>query len=174
MSGNDPCVCEPGCEPGCGCGKCCGCGCGCCKADCDECPGIGVEVTTGVECWRGIVDSALQNNAGPFTSANVGVPIPGLREYGIGAQAGFSYAAADLDGRELLNSTGNFANSSDVQQQLFFTAGLFRRAFDGPSFTSRFNFGIAYDWMVNDAYGLYAQSPTLGQWRGQIGYCLSA
>ena len=157
-----------GCNTGCG-AKCCGCGCGCgcSKADCDECPGIGVEVTTGVQCWRGIVDGQYQNNAGPIVSANLGVPVPGLREYGIGAQAGCSYAAADLDGRVTNSPT-------DVQQQMFFTAGLFRRAFDGPNWTSRFNMGIAYDWMVNDAYGELAQSPFLGQWRGQIGYCLNA
>jgi hypothetical protein len=155
------------------CGNCegLGCGCGCCKADCDECPGIGIEVLTGVQCWRSVADSDLQNNFGPMVSANVGVPIPGLREYGIGAQVGFSYAAADLDGRENF-FTG--ADDSDVQQQTFFTAGLFRRAFDGDHWTSRFSLGIAYDWMVNDAYGVMAQSPFLGQWRGQIGYCLSA
>ena len=113
----------------------------------------------------GIVNGQFPNNAGPFVSANLGVPVPGLREYGIGAQAGCSYAAADLDGRVTNSPT-------DVQQQMFFTAGLFRRAFDGPNWTSRFNMGIAYDWMVNDAYGELAQSPFLGRWRGQIGYCL--
>ncbi len=148
----------------CGCG-CLGCGCG--KADCDECPGIGIEVLTGVQCWRSIADGDYQNNAGPVVAANLGVPIPGLREYGIGAQVGVSYAAADLDGR-----VG--ANGTDAQQQTFFTAGLFRRAFDGDHWTSRLNLGIAYDWMVNDSYGELAQSPFLGQWRGQVGYCLSA
>ncbi len=28
--------------------------------------------------------------------------------------------------------------------------------------------------MINNDYGILAQSPTLGQWRGQIGYCLNA
>ena len=65
-------------------------------------------------------------------------------------------------------------DNSDVQQQMFFTAGLFRRAFDGDHFTSHFSMGIAYDWMINDSFGEYAQSPFLGQWRGQIGYCLNA
>ena len=101
------CGCNTGCGPKC-CG--CGCGCGCSKADCDECPGIGVEVTTGVQCWRGIVDGEFQNNAGPIVSANLGVPVPGLRKYGIGAQVGFSYAAADLDGR-VTNSTPPMCSS---------------------------------------------------------------
>ena len=61
-----------------------------------------------------------------------------------------------------------------MQQQTFFTVGLFRRAFDSNSFISRFSMGIAHDWMVNNDYGNLAQSPTLGQWRGQIGYCLGA
>ncbi len=170
--GDGCCACNTGCGCGCdsGCG-CCGCGLGCGKADCDQCPGIGIETSFGVQCWRSVVDSELQNNAGPIVSANVGVPIPVLREFGIGAQAGVSYAAADLDGRENISTDGN---DSRVQQQTFFTVGLFRRAFDSNNFNSRFSVGIAYDWMLNNEYGLLAQSPTLGQWRGQIGYCLSA
>ena len=60
-----------------------------------------------------------------------------------------------------------------AEQQVFLTAGLFRRAFAGDHFSSRFSVGIAHDWMVNEAYGLYAQSFTISQWRGQIGYMLN-
>ena len=54
------------------------------------------------------------------------------------------------------------------------TAGLFRRAFAGEGFFSQFSMGIAYDWLLTNDFGQIDQSPTLGQWRGQIGYALNA
>jgi hypothetical protein len=162
-----PCGC---CDDCCGC-KSCGCGCGCCKADCDECPGIGIELFTGVEDWRGITNGDLQDNAGLVAGGNIGVPIPGLREYGIGAQFGARYSASHLDGEEVSPS---LFSSTDVPQQVFLTTGFFRRAFDGEHFSSRFSVGIAHDWMIADSFGDYGTSVTLSQWRGQVGFALSA
>jgi hypothetical protein len=151
-------------------GKACGCGCG---ADCDECPGIGIEVFTGVESWRNITNDLLHDTAGPVAGGNIGVPIPVLRDYGIGAQFGASYSAGDLDGRAIFD--GESLNNSDTaEQQTFITVGLFRRAFDGDHISSRFSVGIAHDWMIGEAYGYYGQNITLSQWRGQIGYMLNA
>ncbi len=30
------------------------------------------------------------------------------------------------------------------------------------------SFGIVYDWMFNDNWGIFGTNPTLGQWRGQV------
>jgi hypothetical protein len=161
------------CSSGCGCSNGCGCGCGCGKADCDECPGYGIELFSGVEAWRNVATGRLQDSAGPVAGGNIGVPIPWLRDYGFGAQLGARFSADYLDGR--YNSTDPYSNdSSETERQVFITAGIFRKAFDGESFTSRFNMGIAYDLMLSDGYGFWEDSPTLGQWRGQIGYTLDA
>ena len=165
-----PAVCADGCGCGteCGCGKSCGCGCGC-PADCDDCPGYGLELWSGVEAYHNVTDTFYQRNLGIDVGGNVGVPIPKLREYGIGAQFGVGYHAADFDGR-FLNDNLTFADTSSVQEEIFLTTGLFRRAFAGESFFSHFNMGIAHDWLLTNEFGQYAQSPTLGQWRGQLGY----
>ena len=166
-----PAMASPGdCDMGCGCGKKCGCG---LAADCDECPGYGLELFSGVEAYHNVTDGFFQRNAGMVAGGNVGVPIPKLRDYGIGAQFGVGYHAADLDGR-FLNDGYNTTVTSAGQQELFMTAGLFRRAFAGEGFFSQFSMGIAYDWLLTNDFGQIDQSPTLGQWRGQIGYALNA
>ena len=83
------CNCDSGCCLGKLCG--CGCGCGCGKADCDECPGIGIELFSGVESWHNLTNDVFHDTTGPVAGANIGVPIPTLREYGIGAQFGARY-----------------------------------------------------------------------------------
>jgi hypothetical protein len=145
---------------------------GCCGANCNECPGVGIELFSGVECWRNITTGDLQNNAGPVMGGNIGIPIPELRDYGFGAQLGARYSAADLDGRETFDGNQIY-DSNEAEQQVFITAGIFRRAYDSDSILSRFSMGIAHDWMITSAYGDFAQSPYLGQWRGQVGFALN-
>ena len=55
------------------------------------------------------------------------------------------------------------------QQQTFVTTGFFRKA----KCDQRLSFGLVYDWMYNTDWGIYGNSPTLGQWRGQIEYSLN-
>ena len=77
---------------GCGCclGKACGCG-----VDCDQCPGIGIELFTGVESFHNLTNDVFHDTTGPVAGGNIGVPIPKLREFGIGAQFGARYSAGD-------------------------------------------------------------------------------
>ena len=139
---------------------------------CDDCPGYGLEVFSGVEAYHNVTDYFYQRDAGFVVGGNVGAPVPKLSEYGIGAQFGVGYHAADFDGRFLYNSF-NTTETSATQQELFLTAGLFRRACGGDGLLSHFSMGIAYDWLLTTDFGAIEQSPTLGQWRGQVGYCLS-
>lgn len=141
---------------------------GCCT-DCEECPRIGLAVFGGVESWRNNAHNILgipsQASTGLVTGANVGVPIPKLDDFGWGLQLGASYGAYNLDGHLPLNDS-----ASEVQQQIFITMGVFRRAFEGAPVSA----GLAYDWQVNDSYGPWGTTPFLGQWRAQIGYTLNA
>ena len=67
-------------------------------------------------------------------------------------------------------SYGTYNYSHDTQQQIFATAGIFRRATaDRP-----ISFGIVYDGMFNDGFGAYQTSPSFGQLRSQLAYALRA
>lgn len=135
-----------------------------CPADCEDCPRIGSMFFEKAEVWRNIADGSYADNKGLVVGGNVGVPLPKLREWGIGGQFGASYGAYDLDGR------ASSDRNNDVQQQIFVTAGLFHR----PTESCPLGIGVGYDWMINSNYGVYATSPMMTQWRAQIGYALSA
>ena len=161
---------EPKCGPECaaGCQSKCGAddiGVGAICNNCDERLPIGMTFFTGVESWHNISDLFLSNNTGVVVGGNLGIPLPRLAEYGIGAQMGASFGAFDLNGRTTLEG-----GPSEVQQQMFFTAGLFRRATDDAPISA----GIVYDWMINDGYGVFSTSPSMGQCRIQFGYNLDA
>jgi hypothetical protein len=130
-----------------------------CEEGCDDYAVVGF---AGFDSFKGISDGALNSNFGVVTGANMGAPLLGLGDRGIGWQVGISYGIYDLDGR----STFDNAKS---QTQTFVTTGLFRKAHDDQ----RVSFGLVYDWMYNQEWGVIANSPTLGQWRGQIEYALS-
>jgi len=162
------------CSCGCCCEDCQSCGC-CsghiCLAGCDACAPVGISLFAGVESFRGIADGDHQNN-GLVVGGNLGVPLPGLKDYGIGVQFGASFGAYDLDGRTFPDGALGDPPSAvtDVGQQTFFTLGVFHRATEKVPL----NIGFGHDWMINDAYGVFATSPTISQWRAQLGYCLSA
>src|SRR5207244_1448876 len=82
---------------------------------------------------------------------------------GIGAQIGGSYGLYDFNGR-----SSGFAGSQ-MQQQGFVTAGLFRR----PDELTSFSGGIVYDAMFNDHFGQYAVAPILGQVRAQLAFAFN-
>jgi hypothetical protein len=119
---------------------------------------------TVVDSWRGVPDGHFQNNNGVKKGVNVGALLPGLAQWGIGAQLGASYG--------LYRSTGHYTPpnaSSEIQQQTFVTAGLFRHATPNVPLAA----GFVYDGMINDSYGVFAQSPYLSQFRAQVGYVLN-
>jgi hypothetical protein len=148
----------------------------CCGPDCEECPKYGLALAAGMESWRNPSNSVrlpnlnlpLQANTGIVSSANFGVPIPKLQDYGVGFQLGVSYGMYNFDGQFNINRADG-TSSSEVQQQVFVTTGFFRRAFEGSPISA----GLVYDWQTNDGYGPLGLHPFLGQWRAQIGYALT-
>ena len=117
-----------------------------------------------VDSWRGPSDGHFQNNNGFKKGLNVGGLLPVLGEYGIGAQLGASYGLYDSTGRASAANAGN-----EIQQQTFITGGFFRRATPELPLAG----GVVYDGMINDSFGVFAQSPYLSQFRLQLGYLIT-
>jgi hypothetical protein len=144
-------------------GAACGDG-ACSNLGCDPCPNYGIVGSFGVDSFKGVSDGDYQSNFGAVTGLNAALPVPALRNYGIGWQLGLSYGVYDFDGRD-----SSYAHQDQCQEQIFVTTGFFHKA-EGDH---RLSFGLVYDWMINNNWGEYATAPTLGQWRGQIEYALS-
>jgi hypothetical protein len=136
----------------------CGCGCG---ADCDGCPRFGLVGFAGVDNFRGVSDGTWNDNFGVVTGLNAGIPI---YDTGLAWQMGLSYGVYDFDGR-----MSSALERSACQTQTFVTTGFYHKANNGR----RLSFGLVYDWMLNDNWGVAAIDPTLGQWRGQIEFALN-
>jgi hypothetical protein len=154
------------CPAACGCqqsrGDCDGC---CCHLGCEqECERVGIVGFVGLDSFKGVADGSYQSNFGEVTGLNMGAPMWGLEQYGLGWQTGISYGVYDWDGRTSTN-----VDTARSQQQLFVTTGFFRKA----KCNQRVSFGLVYDWMFNEEWGEYGARPTLGQWRGQIEYAFS-
>ena len=153
------------------CGGCVSCDnacgrCGSLCAVCDECPKRGLVLFTGIDSWRGFSDGSFQNNTGTSTGLNYGTRLGRFSELtGIGFQAGGSLGVYDWSGRQSSRHDTNAA-----QTQGFLTYGLFRKANENSNWSA----GLVNDWMFNDNFSVYAQNPTLSQWRGQISYAMSA
>jgi hypothetical protein len=129
------------------------------RLGCDNlCERLGVVAFAGFDSFQGVSD--LSSNFGVVSGLNTGVLLPGLSEYGFGWQTGLSYGVYDWDGR----TAGSADLNKTSQTQLFITTGFFRKA----ACDQRLSFGLVYDWMLNNEWGEFKTSPTLGQWRGQI------
>jgi len=156
----DPCApVASGCEQSCGsCDSCC------CRLGCEEeCERVGIVGFAGLDAFKGVADSDYQSNFGAVTGLNMGSQLSVLGDYGLGWQTGLSYGVYDLDGRTAENDPAR------SQTQLFVTTGFFHKA----KCDQRLSFGLVYDWMFNDQWGVNGNSPTLGQWRGQVEYAVS-
>jgi hypothetical protein len=121
----------------------------------------------GVDSWRGVTNGTGPNNNGFVTGANGAAPLPWLSEYGFGAQFGGSYGVYDVDGKTVTSAA---AVPTASTQQVFLTTGIFRRADSDIPLA----FGFVHDWMLSTNLGQFGNSPTLGQWRAQVGYAMSA
>jgi hypothetical protein len=53
--------------------------------------------------------------------------------------------------------------------QGFVTGGFFRKANEASPWSG----AVVQDWMITSNYGILGENPTLGQWRGQLGYALN-
>ncbi len=157
----DPCA--PYCEESCCEDPCGGFGGGCCTLGCDGGFSRGVVAFAGLDSFKGISDGSYESNFGAVAGVNSALLLP--TDYNIGWQLGMSYGVYDLDGW----GEHSVNNSSTSQQQIFVTTGFFHKANEGR----RLSYGIVYDWMINDHWGVYGNNPTLGQWRGQIEYALT-
>jgi hypothetical protein len=149
--------------------KNCNCDSGCsvrplCRPYSESCPRVGLYTYAGFESWRGVSDG-LTNNNGAFAGANMGIPIPKLKDYGFGLQLGATYGVYDWMGR----ATNGMDEANQSQQQLFVTSGVFHRADENCGWSG----GFVHDWMINDNFGTLSMEPSLGQWRAQVGYALS-
>jgi len=158
-----------GCSTG-GCNTGCGCGCDCDEWEgCDECPTHSLILFSGFESWRGYADGSYPNNNGAVAGFNYGTALS--TDYGIGFQFGGSYGVYDWNGRD----TTFFGDDADekvtqAQDQVFITTGFFKKADE----CSRWSAGIVYDFSLNQNFGVYANSPYLTQWRGQLSYATSS
>ena len=136
----------------------------CCDLGCEASSCRGIVASFGLDSFKGISDGDFQSNFGAVTGLNAALPVPGLRNYGLGWQLGMSYGVYDFDGRD-----SSFEHQAQSQEQIFITTGFFHKA-EGDR---RLSYGLVYDWMINNNWGEFGTAPTLGQWRGQIEYTLS-
>ncbi|HEY1786496.1 MAG TPA: DUF6666 family protein [Pirellulales bacterium] len=137
---------------------------GVCRANCDACPTHGLVVLVGYDAWRGITSDSWENN-GIHTGLNYGTRLGEFSELtGIGFQVGASIGVYDWSGSDYR------PQNTLAETQGFLTYGFFRK----QNSNSNWSAALVQDWMFNNNFGVYSQSPTLSQWRTQIGYATSA
>ncbi|MBS0616212.1 MAG: hypothetical protein JSR58_06645 [Verrucomicrobia bacterium] len=119
------------------------------------------EVSVAFENFRGLPDGSWQGNTGAYTSLNFGFSRPSLSKHGYGMQLAGSFGLYEWQGRGAL-----FSHISEIQQQGFITAGLFRNV---PQ-RSGINFNLVVDWMFNDNFGVFSLNPNFGQLRAALAY----
>lgn len=153
------------CEP-CGCASECG---GCCSTECGGCGLLGrgwfdnTAFFFAGDGWKSIFDDDDNNNFGFRLGFNTGLALPGLSA--TRGQIGASYGAYDFHGRE-----GLLGGDDPVEQQLFLTAGLYRRS-DVPN-GDRISWGAVYDVLFAENAGEAADDIRLAQFRGTVGYAI--
>jgi hypothetical protein len=113
------------------------------------------------EGFRGVSDGSWENN-GLNTGFNFGTRLGRFSDItGIGFQMGGSIGIYNWSGTDY-----RIQNNDEAQTQGFLTMGLFRKAQPESPWAA----GLVFDWMVNNNFGVFNESPTLNQWRYQVGY----
>lgn len=112
--------------------------------------------------FRSVPEGDFDGNIGGLWDVNIGMRAPYLDCYNVGLQLGGSYGVYDWSGRTS-NVTGN---PREVQQQGFLTAAL---TIENPMDTG-IQGAIAFDWMINKNFGVFALPCGLSQFRFQGGY----
>ena len=130
-----------------GCGGCADCG----LAGCRPMLLDNLTVWTGVHGFKDPSNLDRDGSFGFHTGLNLGAPLWLIPYSGVGVQAGLQGVWSDFSG-------ANFTD--DRRNQLFVTAGLFRRADWG------FQGGLVYDYMRDDWY----DDIQLGQIRGELSW----
>jgi hypothetical protein len=127
----------------------------------DDARNWSISLMYGYETFRGISDGNWQNN-GLNTGFNFGTRLGQFSDLtGIGFQVGGSIGIYNWSGTDY-----RMQDENDAQTQGFVTTGFFRKATVECPWTA----GIVFDWMINNNFGVYNESPTLNQWRYHLGY----
>ncbi len=120
-----------------------------------------LQYTLGYEAFRGVSDGSWENN-GIVTGLNFGTSLGSFSDVtGIGLQIGGIFGDYDWSG-----TSNRLRDNNQSETQGFFTAGFFRKARENSPVSA----AVVYDLMLNNNFSTYSQSPTLSQWRGQVGY----
>jgi len=117
--------------------------------------------------WANRGDDDHSNNFGARGGINSGWSIDCLP---CRLQLGGAFGAFDLRGRD--SADGNAMNTEDIQQQTFVTVGFYKRSC--ICVDRNLSWGLVYDHLFDDRWGERAESISVGQIRGQLGYALGA
>ncbi len=130
------------------------------------------EIWAGGDVYKSIGDRVTNIAGGPGAlSSSFGAVIGfnssvGLGNSGVRLQAGASQGIYDFKGRLAI-----VPNSKKAEQQTFFTLGFSRRG-DLMNAWSRISFGLVYDGLHAEQWGINANEIDLGQIRGILGYAV--
>lgn len=112
--------------------------------------------------FRSTPEGDWDGNIGGVWNMNLAAKVPYMECFGAGVQIGGSYGIYDWSGRGS-NVSGN---PREVQQQGFVTSAL---TIESPYFLD-FNGAIAFDWMMNRNFGVFALPCGISQFRFQGGF----
>ncbi len=115
--------------------------------------------------WKSIFDDDDNNNFGLRAGFNTGFSLLGDRP--VRGQLGASFGAYDFHGRE-----GLINRDDQVEQQLFVTAGLYKRS--DVCRDDRLAWGVVYDLMASEDIGEAADDIRLAQIRSSVGYAINS
>ena len=131
------------------------------RADDEDARNWSISVFYGYETFRGISDGNWQNN-GLNTGFNFGTRLGQFSDWtGIGFQVGGSIGIYNWSGTDY-----RMVDDNEAQTQGFITTGFFRKATPELPWSA----GLVFDWMINNNFGVYNESPTLNQFRYRLGY----
>jgi hypothetical protein len=134
-------------------------------SDPDEVHSWTVSAFYGYESFRGVSDGSWQNN-GLNAGFNFGTQLGQFSDVtGIGFQFGGSMGIYDWSGTDYRSR-----DQEQAETQAFISVGFFRKASEGCPWDT----AIAFDLMINNNFGVYAETPTLDQLRYRVGYVFSA
>lgn len=125
----------------------------------ESCTPFEVDLSLALDNFRSLPEGSWNGNWGGYAALNFKTFLP----QDFSAQLGGSFGLYDWAGRAF----APFNNPDALQQQGFITLAASRQVF-----CSGFNAGIAYDWMLNKNFGLFAVNPYFDQLRGQLGYLI--
>jgi hypothetical protein len=125
----------------------------------DEDRSLNLEISTGVEAFKGPLDFAdFNGNFGIELGVNGGVPL--LPRMGLGLQAGANVVLSDFHGFEAYDYGNNPVGS---RSQDFASAGLFQRV---PWRDGTLAWGFTYDWLSDHYYHDFVFT----QWRVKLAW----